>query len=71
MLYVTVRELEEKLKTLPADLLIVVPGSDHSYRRVDCALVGNAGKIRDYIGEWWDEEHAQEGEEKIEVLVIT
>jgi hypothetical protein len=68
-----VKMLRELLSHLPDDAPIVVPDGDHSYR-IASASVTSAGRVsergRSHYCEWYGEEHAGDGEERIDALVV-
>ena len=62
--------VDRALEDVDDDVEIVSPGSDHSYNRV-WAYISTAEEVgRNYLGEWYGEEHAVEGGKPIQVVVI-
>jgi hypothetical protein len=65
------KDLRERLKGVPGDYEVVVPGSDHSYSPVDFATAESAGKFKNgTLVEWCCAETANEGETETKVFVI-
>jgi hypothetical protein len=70
----TIKKLKELIKDCPDDMLVVGPGSDHSYRYVDAQVMTALYYKKFHIlSEDYGEETTPETkhEKRIEVLLIT
>ncbi len=65
-----VKELKALLEQVCDECMVLVPSSDHSYRRADASATTAAFNGSDYY-EWFDEESASEEEQPVPVLVIS
>lgn len=74
----TVRDLKALLTEIPGDTIIVVPGSDHSYRKLrsadfdsTTAIFYREGRFADYLCEDYGDEYNDPGGVRKPVLVIS
>ena len=69
----TVGQLRKALEGVADEVVVLTPGSDHSYNIVyqaDDTTAAYDEESRSYF-EWWSEEDADPGERPVRALVIT
>lgn len=67
--YLSVGQLRQLLEGLADNTPVLIPSSDHSYRRCE-GEIGEAGYVDGDYYEWFGPEHASDGEEPVEALIV-